>query len=322
MTPTRVTSSQAPISGRDVFWDYDTPESRRTRSKIAAKMENQAGSPRAKPGIETLTQLRLFRPKNKSRSSASVENHQGGEVLENLSKLNAEIFKKNEDEDLSKYEELRPESPIAQKVKKEEIIPAEEINFVDEDMFGDSDPFADDLGFDEEDNDFLVAATQVAEETVKPPVPAVSVETKKMLPVVSEPKPETTTSSVKKEDTDDDFGGDDSFEALFTQMEQEASSLLQQPEVRPSAAPALHQSKPSGASSSQKSAISLKRNCSSFQSPASKKIFVQKFQSDSRIEVKKKLPEPNPTCSKEEIERKRKEALERRKVSLSQKRAL
>ena len=322
MTPTRLTSSQAPMSGRDVFWDYDTPESRRTRSKIAAKMENMAGSPRAKPG-ETLTQLRLFRPKNKSRSSASVGDQHGGEVLQNLSKLNAEIFKKSEDKDLSKDEESRPESSTAPIVKKEEIIASEETNFLEEDLFGDSDPFAD---ADDEDNAYLIAASQVVEDDLQPPIPpvpapATSVETKMMLPAhLDPPEPPQTTRSVKLENTDVDFG-DDSFEDLLSQMEKESSSLLQQPEVRPSPAPLLHQSKPSGASSSQKPANSLKRNCSSFQSPPSKKIFVQKFQSDSRIEVRNKLPQPNPRCSKDEIERKRKEALERRKVSLSQKRA-
>ena len=121
MTPTRVSSSQAAMSGRDVFWDYDTPESRRTRTKMAAQMENLAGSPRSKPS-ETLTQLRLFKPKNKSKSSASVGDQHCGEVLE-----------KKEHKDLWKHEESRPESSIASQVKKEE------------DMFGESDPFADDF---------------------------------------------------------------------------------------------------------------------------------------------------------------------------------
>ena len=351
MTPTRLASSQAAMS--DIFWDYDTPESRRTRTKIAAQMENLADSPRAKPA-ETLTQLRLFKPRNKSKTSAAVEDQHVGEVLKDLSKFNAEIFKKEEDKGLSEHEELRPESPIAPKVKKEEIISREETNVEEEeDMFGDSDPFAnepDDFGFDEDENDFLVAATQAAEEDIKPPeatpVPdfgfdeddsdflvaatqaaeenikppeatpvPVPVKTKMMLPVAAAPeaKPQTTSTSVKVEIPD--FGGDDSFEDLLSQMDNA-------PQVRPSPAPPLHQSQPSGASSNQKPAISLKRNCSSFQSPPSKKIFVQKFQSDSRIEVRNKLPEPKPKCSKDEIERKKREAMERRKVSQSQKRAL
>ena len=294
---------------------------------MAAQMENLAGSPRSKPS-ETLTQLRLFKPKNKSKSSASVGDQHCGEVLENLSKLNAEIFKKKDDKDLSKHEESRPESSIASQVKKEEIIPAEETKVEEEeDMFGDSDPFDDD--FEEFDEDFLVAASQAAEtaENLQPAIPAecsvsVSVQTKMMFQAPPAPpasKPQTASASVKIEDPDLDFG-DDSFEDLLSQME---TPLIQPPQVRPSPAPSLQQNKPSGASSNQKPpAISLKRNCSSFQSPPSKKIVVQKFQSDSRIVVRNKLPEPKPRCSKDEIERKKKEALERRKVSQSQKGAL
>ena len=65
-------------------------------------------------------------------------NQHCGEVLEDLSKLNAEIFKKKEHKDLSKHEESRPESSIASQVKKEEIILAKETKVEEEeDMFGD-----------------------------------------------------------------------------------------------------------------------------------------------------------------------------------------
>ena len=54
----------------------------------------------------------------------SVADHHYGKVLEDLFKLNAEIFKKKYHKDLSKHEELRPESSIAyHKLRRKKSFP-------------------------------------------------------------------------------------------------------------------------------------------------------------------------------------------------------
>jgi len=393
MSPTNLPSSQASIPDRDVFWDMDTPESRRTREKIAAEMKNISGSPRTEPSA-TVNQLRLFAPQNR-RSSKSTDgegDHHGHEVLQDLVKLNAEMKESKENQKPSELAEL----PAQSKSPGEETSTTNDL-FPEDDMFGDSDPFGTETDsiqneFDEDDNDFLLAASQAVEQDYKSSTPAQSVNTrtqpqpscserqtskmkiqrpevvnykafdnindsyddllsqvetpmgeKESSPILkkptktpvnninlksslSVPKPSPSLSKMKTRVASckafDNININDSFDDLLSQMEMPVAEVAQQKlpvistkvrgaQINQNPAPA-HSTHPPVTSESKGGLI---RKYSSFGSPSNeKKIFGKKFRSDSQIEMKK--------CTKEEIERKKKLAMERRKVSSSQKRRL
>ena len=56
-SPFHITNSQAPIPGKEVFWDYDTPQSR-TQEKGIATLEAKLSKAKLLPIFGTVTAIR------------------------------------------------------------------------------------------------------------------------------------------------------------------------------------------------------------------------------------------------------------------------
>ena len=372
MSPEDVPSSQAPIPEREVFWQMDTPESRRTRERMAEKLEKASSSP-AMASSSPVNKLRLFAPRRNSKSSEGSEVHQGSDVLDALLKLNEEMNQSKENLEPTPTPVKRRTS-TSQGGSRGQVGTSSNKRHDNGVMMEDRQPtvnvpetVASEFD-DDDDDDFLLAASQVLDQEYSSSTPAQPVKPKtqfrhQIIPHSSAgpSKMKNTIPEVSKFPAFDEF--DDSFDAVVSQMVSKESPVIKQTSScvsRPNIhLPQVAQAKffedvndsfddllsqmeePEQQTTQVKSSIhhgrlqgappnpvlthpptageskgSFIRKHSSFGSPArEKKIVVQKFRSDSQI-----LPK---ICSKEEIERKRKEALERRKVSSSsQKRRL
>ena len=379
LSPAGVTSSQAPIPDKDVYWQLDTPESRRTRERMAADMENISDENKKNP-TAALNRLRLFPSKRNSRSSPGQA---GSEVLQDLLKLNAEMNnpEENPPQPIKGESDQAPNSTESNTLREENVNNTSNDLFEDEvgDVFADSDPFGMETEtfqteFDEGDDDYLLAASQALDDEYKSSTPVLPVKTKtqqnfkvaedvpKSSAEISKIKIQNPQVSFCKEFEDDDGFDDivsqmmdkesspvlkppvelrptnaipnpavanikafddnvnDSFDDLLSQFEMPMEEekplpvVQQQPaEVKPFAQTSKYRHVPQASTSDNK----VIRKHSSFGSPASeKKIFGKKFQSDSQIEKFQKSDKSK--CSKEEIERKRREALQRRSSSQKQ----
>jgi len=195
-SPFHIPNSQAPIPGKEVYWDYDTPESRKCREAFIKEFE-ESDSPIAKNNDAT-PKLRMV-AKTRIESVTSMEETKKGEqALQELLDLCTEAQVKdtsldNGDKDSDegkvcqlKFENLSMEMELKEEVKNdtEEDMFADEIDLgdsfnlstgevvkqnleneikIDDTKLLDDAINSDDMMFDDDDESFLLQATQAAD---------------------------------------------------------------------------------------------------------------------------------------------------------------
>ena len=101
-SPVRIPNSQAPIPGREVFWDLDTPETKRNRDALIKKMAAKADSPVVGSRMISITpKMKLIPRKRAELDPGRGVNSRGLADLEDLMNL-AETASRDDDEDESK----------------------------------------------------------------------------------------------------------------------------------------------------------------------------------------------------------------------------
>jgi len=148
-SPYHIPNSQAPIPGREVYWDYDTPQSRKYREAFVKEFE-ESDSPVAKKNDAT-PKLRMV-PKSRVESLDSLEQVRKGEqAMKELMELCREAEERDSKESVKnikeekgeqgnvselKFDDLSMESEVKEEVKNEILIKEESI-MTEDDMFAD-----------------------------------------------------------------------------------------------------------------------------------------------------------------------------------------
>ena len=214
-SPVRIPNSQAPIPGRDVFWNLDTPETKRNRDALYQKMAAQADSPVLGSRVVSLTpKLKLI-----PRKREELDPDRGADArIKGLAALDAlmnlqETADRDDDEDEEESNHLHlsksPRTEVSPQNRSENGSPDSG------DMF--------DEDFDDADDEILLLATQQPIEegiSVKTPSPCYSGY------LQPEPKPPTplhegasATTKAVGDNIDDLFGDDDELDDVMSQME-------------------------------------------------------------------------------------------------------
>jgi len=409
-SPYHIPNSQAPIPGKEVYWDYDTPQSRKYREALRKEFE-ESDSPVARKNATP--KLRMVH-KPRVESEADLERVRKGEqAMQDLLEFcrEAEAEKQDEIDGNSKvkiesadhvlkaelkFDDLSMESKIKKEVGEMRTIKTS-ISLMEEDMFADDFHFGeinasaeeserdakslegteeeninhlnsaitgDDMDFDDDDDSFLVTATQMESEYAA----KIAVEAK----INGLREAEVTQAMHLKEreravvqpavnsikDEINAFGNDqdDSFDMMMSQMvvpsvidAPNSPVLRRKRKCMDLAAPSQPQIPPIIGNKSGKAEKSTElsaplrnlgsggslRKFSSFDSQEQKKTF-SRVKSDPYIvpgdnssvsrhqavlqpvSLMSNRPITRSVCSKEDIERKKREALARRQQSQSQ----
>eukprot|EP00092_Neocalanus_flemingeri_P023087 GFUD01025030.1.p1 GENE.GFUD01025030.1~~GFUD01025030.1.p1 ORF type:complete len:547 (+),score=169.52 GFUD01025030.1:114-1754(+) len=182
-SPFHIPNSQAPIPGREVFWDLDTPQSKKYREALAKEFE-ESDSPLAKQR-EVTPKMRMVARSRIDTLTSTEEDRKGEEAMQELLDLC-----KVADEKLEQVENVEPVKLEMENLSMERD---EKCNDEAEDMFADDIDLGDtmDFGvheecvtgldssvkdnceildtaidndlFDDEDESFLLQATQAME---------------------------------------------------------------------------------------------------------------------------------------------------------------
>merc|ERR1719158_187040 len=220
-SPFHLPNSQAPIPGKEVYWDYDTPQSRKCREAFIREFE-ESDSPVArkvatpklrmvpKPRIESFDDLEEVRKGEQAMQELLDLCEEAEKVRDIDLKIKDEIESKETTENVeSKFDDLSVESKDNQEVYGHLDIKKENSNLADDDMFADEldfgvindndqevggfehkfkvpeeapelntknesmekDPFdtaivGDDMDFGDDDDSFLLTATQMESDYV------------------------------------------------------------------------------------------------------------------------------------------------------------
>ena len=245
-SPVRIPNSQAPIEDREVFWDLDTPETKRTREALYKQMEAKADSPVVVSRNNSLTPtLKLVprkRPDFASGPKRGVETA-GAKALAEL-----ELFLKQAEESESAIRVDAEESPRTDNSPQ------------DSGDNGSSDIFGED--FDSADDEILLLATQQPIEdgkTAPTPSPSFSGDKEKLSSASDQPKPLTprkevvSAASNAADDIDDFFGEDDDFDEVMSQMEMPVLAPVPKVTQTQTSASSLTLAPPPSSTSSSKS---------------------------------------------------------------------
>ena len=233
-SPVRIPNSQAPIPGREVFWDLDTPETKRNRDALIKKMAAKADSPVVGSRMISITpKMKLIPRKRAELDPGRGVNSRGLADLEDLMNL-AETASGDDDEEESSHLHLS-KSPRTDDSPQRRG----ELSSIDS-----GDMFDEDFG-DDDDAILLLSTQQPIEEGMSVPTPSPKYSTAPSEP----PKPQPVTPRDEEakasaatngvgDNIDDFFGDDDEFDDVMSQMEM--------PEVAP--APKVSQAQSSASS--------------------------------------------------------------------------
>jgi len=162
-SPVYIPNSQAPIPGREVFWDMDTPETKKTREEFLRECEEMENTP-CKTQIKTPKLVIVQRSRRISKPSEEAVK-KGDELLNDLIQF-ADSIKEKQEEEL-RLEKEKENLQHCQNNNDHVSVTTSETNASNsniddncDDMFEDldDDPFPDD------DDDMLLQATQTLED--------------------------------------------------------------------------------------------------------------------------------------------------------------
>ena len=254
-SPVRIPNSQAPIPGRDVFWDLDTPETKRNRDALNKKLEAKADSPLVGSRMMSLTPKMKLVPRKRAELDPSRGIDSRGRGLADLEELMN--FVETTGGDDSGDEEDSNCLHLSKSPRTEsEAFPEdgkEKVSIDSGDMFEDE--------FCDEDDEILLLATQqpVEEGNTEPtPSTSYSASEEKGHPKALTPREKDVSATTKttSDDIDDLFGDDDDFDDAMSQMEMPEFDPLPKLSKAQSSASSLTLAPPS-TTSSIKSSIKI-----------------------------------------------------------------
>jgi len=260
-SPFHIPNSQAPIPGKEVSWDFDTPQSRKCREAFIKEFE-ESDSPIAK-NKDATPKLRMVAKTRIESVTSKEEARKGEQAMQELLDLCREAEVKdtsldNGDKDCDerkvcqlKFENLSMEMESKEEVKNdtEEDMFADEIDLgdtfneiiIDDTKLLDDAINSEDMMFDDDDESFLLQATQAAdlEMVEKKESVAVSSKTDRTVPPKAVKREVAVTQAMKREpwmpkmerlvshpaiarvqaEPDGFDSGDDSFDDFLSQME-------------------------------------------------------------------------------------------------------
>ena len=243
-SPVRIPNSQAPIEEREVFWDLDTPETKKVREALHKQFEAKPDSPVVASRHNSLTPTLKMIPRKRPDFGPNKEAVAKGNKA--LAELEEFIRMSEEQEQESARQNDAEESPRA------ENSPQDSGDNESSDIFGDD-------GFDSADDEILLMATQQPIEdwkTAPSPSPSFSVEKEKFSSASEQHKPvtprEEVVSAAPNAGNDiDDFFEDDEFDEVMSQMEMPV--LVPVPKVTQTSASSLTLARPPASTASSKS---------------------------------------------------------------------
>lgn len=349
-SPFHIPNSQAPIPGKEVYWDFDTPQSRKLREAFVKKFE-ESNSPISLQKKRTPKLRMIPRPRQQSSSSA-INAKMGEEAMEELLLLCRETEERQKQmEQKDKIDGSGCESTFERLSMNVSLTSASKSDLFE----GDSDLFDGESGlfdgqnsfkmdeveenqvgdiFDDNDDSFLLQASQAAESRTINGVVENKTATKKEEPTVIKDyglkkPPNPVINTVKSMDNSAFGSEDDSFDEFLSQMdvpstheESPSSPILRNKRkcFELSSVPKeTASSRPLSVLNGVKSGLNKSRS-GNFVKHSSLDIDSQKPRKTiSRIKsdpfIQKSQEGNKKSCSIEEINRKKQMALERRRLS-------
>jgi len=165
-SPVHIPNSQAPIPGREVYWDLDTPESKRTREEFVKELEAMEESPTKFSDVST-PKMTFVKKKRTEPVTSREDSAKADQMLKDLLDFSKGIQTRVEEEE-AKDKEVKHLSNQNNNIKLEktpeknfklEKSPEKRSEATDDmDMFDD--------GFNDDDDDLLLQATQAVEDEI------------------------------------------------------------------------------------------------------------------------------------------------------------
>jgi len=226
-SPVRIPNSQAPIPGRDVFWDLDTPETKRNLDALNKKLAAKADSPVVGSRMMSLTPKMKLVPRKRAELDPSRGIDSRGRGLADLEELMNFVETTGGDDSASGCEEDSNCLHLSKSPRTEsEAFPEdgnEKVSIDSGDMF--EDDFCDD-----DDEILLLATQQPVEEGNTEPTPSTSYSASEekghLKALTPREKDVSATTKTTSDNIDDLFGDDDDFDDAMSQMEMPESDPL------------------------------------------------------------------------------------------------
>ena len=151
-SPFHIPNSQAPIPGREVYWDLDTPQSRKYREALTKEFE-ESDSPVAK--LREVTPKRRMVPKTRFEPATSTEVvRKGEEAMQELLEMCREKEEETVEEKVLTVENVEPVCQLKMEHLSMELkLETKEDEF---DMFADDIDLGDTMDFSVEQGDVNV----------------------------------------------------------------------------------------------------------------------------------------------------------------------
>ena len=209
-SPVDIPNSQAPIEGREVYWNLDTPESKATRERFRAEYEAMADTPQ-EAEMAVTPRMRLVARKRRPTVEPSPSTvAKGDALLQDLMDLAHDVNTRQQ-----KSSEKTTEHGDS-RIVQAELGASDKIANVDPFMDDDDDDdmFKDEFGSD--DDSLLLQATQAVDDVTK----IESKETKFCQPVKNVSPPVTSVVHPRLQVCqEEEFTTNDSFDDFLSQME-------------------------------------------------------------------------------------------------------
>ena len=208
-SPVDIPNSQAPIEGREVYWNLDTPESKATRERFRAEYEAMADTPQ-EAEMAVTPRMRLVARKRRPTVEPSPSTvAKGDALLQDLMDLAHDVNTRQQESSEKTTE--HGDSRIVQAELDASDKMANVDPFMDDD---DDDMFKDEFGSD--DDSLLLQATQAVDVVTK----IESKETKFCQPVKNVSPPVTSVVHPRLQVCqEEEFTTNDSFDDFLSQME-------------------------------------------------------------------------------------------------------